>query len=212
MHGCGSLPSVTDGNLHPPLPRRLAHSGSVRGSFNIAQDPPPQPLMLPRAQGQLCQEHTITQPTSIVPGHSYRLNVTLACVSALACWRDLFWLKQGVILDMAHRRKVATTDASNKGWGALCEGKPTLCLWSEEEPGLHINCLEMLKCAMRCSTHRNTSERLKGNVLGYYRNLGSLGYGKEYCFPGHAMSCTSQSLLSKKSEMRPPPPSHWFVL
>ncbi len=48
-----------------------AHSGPVRGRFNIAQDPSPQPLMLPGAQGQLCQEHTVTQPTSIVPGHSY---------------------------------------------------------------------------------------------------------------------------------------------
>ncbi len=36
------------------------------------------------------------------------------------------------------------TNASNKGWGALCEGKPTFGLWSEEESGLHINCLEML--------------------------------------------------------------------
>ncbi len=42
----------------------------------------------------------------------------------------------------------------------------------------------------------------KGNVLGYYRNLGSLRYGNEYCVPGRAMSCTSQSLPSKKSEMR----------
>ncbi len=67
MHGCGSLPSVTDGN---------SHSGPVRGSFNIAQDPPPQPLKLPRAQDQLCLEHTVTQPMSIVPGHSYRLQMT----------------------------------------------------------------------------------------------------------------------------------------
>ncbi len=51
MHGCGSLPSATDGNLHTQLPRRLAHFGPVRGSFNIAQDPPSQPLMLPGAQG-----------------------------------------------------------------------------------------------------------------------------------------------------------------
>ncbi len=29
--------------------------------------------MLPGAQGQLCQEHTVTQPTSIIPGHSYQL-------------------------------------------------------------------------------------------------------------------------------------------
>ncbi len=74
MHGCGSLPSATDRNLHTQLPRRLANSGPVAGGFNIAQDPPPQPLKLPGAQGQLCQEHTVTHPTSFVPGHSYRLS------------------------------------------------------------------------------------------------------------------------------------------
>ncbi len=80
----------------------------------------------------------------------HRITVTRACVSALACWRDPFWLKRGVILDTAHRRKVVTTDASNKGWGALCEGKPTFGLWSEEESGLHINCLEMLAVCQAC--------------------------------------------------------------
>ncbi len=33
MHGCGSLPSATDGNLHTQLPRRLAHSGPVAGGL-----------------------------------------------------------------------------------------------------------------------------------------------------------------------------------
>ncbi len=39
----------------------LAQSQAV---FNVAQDPRPQPFRLPGAQGQLCQEHTVTQPTS----------------------------------------------------------------------------------------------------------------------------------------------------
>ncbi len=135
-----------DGNPHTQLPRQLAHSGPVAGGFNIAQDLPPQPLTLPGALGQLCQEHTVTQPVSFVPGHSYRLSadgsnyrhrvtVTRACVSALARWRDLFCLKQGVILDTVHRRKVVTTDASNKGWGALCEGKPTFLSLVQEGVG-----------------------------------------------------------------------------
>ncbi len=71
---CISLPSATDGNPHTQLPRRLAHSGPVAGGFDIVQDPPSQPLRLPGAQGQLCQEHTVTQPTCFVPGHSYRLS------------------------------------------------------------------------------------------------------------------------------------------
>ncbi len=40
----------------------------------------------------------------------HRKMVSRACVSALARWRDLFWLKQGLTLDTAHRRKVVTTD------------------------------------------------------------------------------------------------------
>ncbi len=74
MHGCGSLRSVTDGNPYTQLPRRLAHSGPVAGGFDIAQDDPPQPIRLPGAQVQLFQEHTVTQPTSFVPEHSYRLS------------------------------------------------------------------------------------------------------------------------------------------
>ncbi len=77
---------------------------------------------------------------------SHCVMVTQACVSALACWRDLFWLKRGMIVDTAHRKKVATTDASNKGWGALCEGKPTFGLWLE----VHIHCLEMLTVCQAC--------------------------------------------------------------
>ncbi len=59
------------GNHILNYPRQLAHSGPVRGGFNMAQDPPPQPLTLPGAQVQLFQEHTVAQPASFVPGHSY---------------------------------------------------------------------------------------------------------------------------------------------
>ncbi len=75
MHRCGFLPSATDENLHTKLPRRLAHSGPVRGGFDIVQDLSNKPLRLPGAQGQFYyQEHTVTQPTSFIPGHSYRLS------------------------------------------------------------------------------------------------------------------------------------------
>ncbi len=61
-------------NPHTQLPQRLAHSGPIAGGFDITQDPPPpQPLRLPGAQGQLCQDYTVTQPTSFFPGHSYCL-------------------------------------------------------------------------------------------------------------------------------------------
>ncbi len=48
---------------------------------------------------------------------------------------------------------------------------------------------------------RSTSVISKGNVLGFYCNLGSLRYGNEYCVPGRAMNCTPRLRPSKKSEM-----------
>ncbi len=80
----------------------------------------------------------------------HRVMVTQACVSALTSWRNPLWLERGVTLDTVHRRKVVTTDASNKGWGALCVGKPTYGLWYEEESTLRINCLEMLTVCQVC--------------------------------------------------------------
>ncbi len=81
VHGRGSLPSKTDGNPHSQLPRRLAHSGSVRGGTALTQNPPPQPLRVPGAQGQSCQERSVPQPTGIVPGNSSRLSSNESCDS-----------------------------------------------------------------------------------------------------------------------------------
>ncbi len=74
VHGCGSFPSETDGNPHSQLPRRLAHSGPVRGGTTFAQNPHPLPLRALGAQGQFRQKRTVSQPTSIVPGYSSGLS------------------------------------------------------------------------------------------------------------------------------------------
>ncbi len=58
--------------------------------------------------------------------------------------------EKGVAMGLVHTRKVVTTDASNTGWGALCEGKPTFGHWSKAESGFHINCLEMLAVCRAC--------------------------------------------------------------
>ncbi len=70
VHGRGSFPSETDGNPHSQLPRGLAHSGPVRGGTTFTQNPHPQPLRAPGAQGQFHQKRTVSQPTNIVPGYS----------------------------------------------------------------------------------------------------------------------------------------------
>ncbi len=74
VHGRGSFPSETDGNPHSQLPRRLAHSGPVRGGTIFTQNPHPQPLRAPGAQGQFRQKCTVSQPTNIVPGYSSGLS------------------------------------------------------------------------------------------------------------------------------------------
>ncbi len=57
------------------------------------------------------------------------------CVTALTPWKNPRWMEKGVAMGLVHTRK---------GWGALCEGKPTFGHWSKTESGFHINCLEML--------------------------------------------------------------------
>ncbi len=74
VHGRGSFPSETDGNPHSQLPRRLAHSGPVRGGTTFTQNPHPQPLRVPGAQGQFRQKRTVSQPMNIVPGYSSGLS------------------------------------------------------------------------------------------------------------------------------------------
>ncbi len=46
VHVRGPLPSKTDGSLYPELPRRLAHSGTVRGKA-VSPQVPPQQLGVP---------------------------------------------------------------------------------------------------------------------------------------------------------------------
>ncbi len=62
-----------------------------------------------------------------VPHNAWRhgrlhIRVNQACVTALTPWKNPRWMKKGVAMGLVHSRKVVTTDASNTGWGALCEG------------------------------------------------------------------------------------------
>ncbi len=163
-HGCSSFPAETDRNPHPELPRRLAHFGPVGGRDSISQFHAPQPLRVPRTQGQFWQERTVPQPTNFLPGNSYPaapsvlaetsshgclcVKMNQACVAALAPWENHLWIERGVPLGMVYRRKVVSTDASNLGWGVLSDNKPAFGFWSKKEVHLHINCLQMLTVSL----------------------------------------------------------------
>ncbi len=76
VHGRGSFPSETDGNPHSQLPRRLAHSGPVRGGTTFTQNPHPQPLR----RGHLQERHR--SPTQSVSENAGPYGRSIASVTA----------------------------------------------------------------------------------------------------------------------------------
>ncbi len=76
-----------------------------------------------------------------VPHNAWRhgrlhIRVNQACVTALTPWKNPRWMEKGMAMGLVHTRKVVTTDTSNTGWGALCEGKTTFGHWSKTESPL----------------------------------------------------------------------------
>ncbi len=114
----------------PPANTRPPSSPKFIRAHNILWHAPHSSRIRPSIVGSASHA---THP--VLDGSIHHVTVTQACESALAPWRDPFWLKRGVILDTAHRRKVVKTDASNKGWGALCEGKPTFACGPKRSRG-----------------------------------------------------------------------------
>ncbi|XP_065325845.1 uncharacterized protein LOC134621241 [Pelmatolapia mariae] len=73
-----------------------------------------------------------------------RLSVTASCMLALHPWREPRLLHQGSRIGRVLFHKVVSTDASLRGWGALCEGASVRGIWSAAQHQLHINHLELL--------------------------------------------------------------------
>src|SRR4029434_1902600 len=65
------------------------------------------------------------------------------CRKALAIWRTPWFLAASGTMGIVSRRVVVTTDASTKGWGAVCEGRSVNGVWSVTEVASHINVLEL---------------------------------------------------------------------
>ncbi len=63
-----------------------------------------------------------------------------SCIEAVAQARAF---SRGVPLGLVTSRVMVTTDASTRGWGAVCEGMPTSGLWSEPQSRWYINRLEL---------------------------------------------------------------------
>src|SRR4029434_208590 len=72
-----------------------------------------------------------------------RVVVSSRCRKALAICRTPWFLAASGTMGIVSRRVVVTTDASTKGWGAVCEGRGVNGLWSVTEAASHINVLEL---------------------------------------------------------------------
>src|SRR4029434_8095042 len=59
-----------------------------------------------------------------------RGTVSSRCRRALTIWRTPWLLAAWGTSGIVTRRVVVTTDASTKGWGAVCEGRGVNGLWS----------------------------------------------------------------------------------
>ncbi len=102
------------------------------------------------------------------------------------------------------------TDFSNKGWGALCEAKPTFGFWSEEELGLHINCLEMLAVYQACQFflpdirgHHVLVRSDSRSVVSYINHQGGL-VSKRLCTLANDLLVWAQNNLRSLKAMHVP--------
>lgn len=69
--------------------------------------------------------------------------VTADCVRVLRPWRRETFLTGGVAMGTVTTRKVITTDASLRGWGATHEGRSVRGAWNSQMKLCHINYLEL---------------------------------------------------------------------
>ena len=89
------------------------------------------------------------QIQSLLAGKSYETEITLnqSCKEDLQWWIDQITNWNGRSITIPPPDLIITTDASLKGWGAVCQGIHTRGLWTPQEASQHINVLE-LKAAL----------------------------------------------------------------
>ena len=77
----------------------------------------------------------------------------------LEWWIDHFTKWNGRNLITHNSSLTIETDASTKGWGAVCNGVRTGGPWNPQERTMHINCLELLAThlAVKCFAKNRTN-------------------------------------------------------
>ncbi|CAB3993566.1 reverse transcriptase [Paramuricea clavata] len=101
------------------------------------------------------------QINGLLTGKSYETMASLDqnCRNDLQCWIDQISIWNGRAIIAPAPDLVITTDASMRGWGAVCQGVHTRGLWTPQAAtSLHINALELKAafCAVRAFIAKKT--------------------------------------------------------
>ena len=116
-------------------------------------------------------------------GQDYSSVVTLTqeAQEELEWWKVHFTQWNGRSLIAHNSSLTIETDASKKGWGAVCDGVRTGGPWSPEESRLHINCQELLAAflAVKCFAKGKTNVTIhlkmdSMSALTYINKLGGM--------------------------------------
>ncbi|XP_028416245.1 uncharacterized protein LOC114540170 [Dendronephthya gigantea] len=89
-------------------------------------------------------------------------------------WRNHLHAWNGRALFQDNVDLIIETDASQKGWGAYCEGVRTGGPWSFKEKKYHINCLELLAGSLAIKTF--TKSRVCAHVRLLMDNASAVAY------------------------------------
>ena len=94
-----------------------------------------------RISGQFLREHGEFCCDDSCGRGTHCVTITPMCRRLFSPWSDLAFLRAGVPLEQVSRHVVVTTDASNTGWGATCNGQAASGSWTGPRLLWHINCL-----------------------------------------------------------------------
>ncbi|XP_046573530.1 uncharacterized protein LOC124281640 [Haliotis rubra] len=92
-----------------------------------------------------CRDLQMHSSRELLRSQSYESMITLAsvCVEELKWWMTNLTNFNGKPIMTAHPDVILQTDATKKGWGAICGQRSTGGRWSEIEQSMHINVLEL---------------------------------------------------------------------
>ena len=159
--------------LQPDTVSALALSRLI-GKMNAAtQAIPMAPLYYRNLQ--TCLREALQEDQS----YSSTTTLTVEAREELEWWRDHFSQWNGRSLIAHNSSLTIETDASKKGWGAVCNGVRTGGPWSPEERTMHINCLELLAAflAVKCfaKDKTNLTIHLKMDSMSALTYINKLG-------------------------------------